>query len=327
MESSFVEVPVRAHRLGLTAHFATNPVPGTGGALFMTSSALRFTDGPLAYGMSAVGQDFDVVLGSVGDDIDPHALSIMDLPPFDVLDGPLITVEGVAPGLEGAPTVGIGNPVSQSSVNWVVLGATASTVTTSLVDRKALEADLYLRAELVDTDQNRIGARPRMSMSAGVLLPLSVPHFLVPGEGQMTGGDSYPIEVADVIEGAGGLGLYRVVITNATTGRRWHVWTLDPAGAGNVRLALPPVAALGGTPHLDGPHSARVSAWSLDLPNFAADGFLWADVDRRHEAFGHSKPTPFTQNLAEPRRSLWSAGDRRAEGGPRAAGAAWRRTP
>jgi hypothetical protein len=308
-ECNYGPVPVRAHRLGLTTFFSTRPAvaqPQIGD--FLTGATLRLSEDPLGYGMNAVGQNLTVgVAQQQGVLIPGFTLNVA--PAITVEGVPIVTVEAFAAGLEGAPTVGIGNLYGGVTQNeWTVLGATMAeaSATGALVANRAIEADLYMRAEVVDDEGegNRIGARPRFSRGI-FLLPIDVPRFLTPGSGGMTGGEAYTIEVADVLPDTLGMdGLYRVLLVD-TGGRRWHIWALDQLGnqpgMGVVKLGVPPVASLGGSPLADGAQTARVSAWGLP-PTYMGSSlfdrtrFLWADVERRHEAFAHTIATPFTQN-------------------------------
>jgi hypothetical protein len=301
MECTYGPFQVRPHRLGLTTFFSTDPNQSQGNfnaSAFLTGTALRLTDEALGYGTNAVGQDLTVSTADIGVLVGPDVLDINSVGPFDPLGAPIITVEAVAPGLEGAPTLGIGTTFADTPGRWFVLGATPSTSIATLVTRGAIEPSLQLRAEVVDMAGNRIGTRPHIGSTGGSLTPIGVPSFLTPGPMGTTGGEAYGIEVADVIPDAVAPatmdGLYRVVLTDPA-GRRWHLWALDQPGMNVVRLAVPPVAgAPGGTPPADGMQTARVSAWAW--PDFDRTLFLWADVERRHELFAHTYATPFTQN-------------------------------
>lgn len=300
-------LPIRARRIGLTSFFATDttvvaPFPA---ATFLRGLAFRFSEQTLAYAQNETDVDLIVDPTEQVTANPTHSLDYAQVAMaghFGTLaSAPILTVEGFGYGLEGAPTVGMGVSFVLTATEWLVLGATANDALPGgdLADRRAIESGpngdlLYLRAELIDTTGNRVGARPRFSNSGGDLTPIDLPRFLVPGPNGMTGGDDYNLQLADVVaDGLGMAGLYRVTLTDLS-GRRWHLWTFDPTGGTTVSLSLPPVAALGGTPLMDGAQSARVSVWAW--PGLDPTRFLWVDVERRHEVFAHTASVMFTQD-------------------------------
>ncbi|MEZ6015281.1 MAG: Ig-like domain-containing protein [Planctomycetota bacterium] len=299
-ECSFGPLGVRAQRLGFTTFFATDPSVSAvqfNPSVFLRGYAERFASKALGYAENALDQNLTVDAAETMERIDTHLLDIGGATHFSTLAGaPVVTVEGFAYGLEGAPTLGMGVTFASGQTQWAVLGARplAATDTGRLVTARAIEPDSYLRAELIDIDGNRIGARPRFSGSSGMLAPLDVPSFLVPGPAGSTGGNAYNIEVADVIaDTLAQDGLYRVTVTDVA-GHRWHLWRLDQPGSGTIRLSLPPVTPLGGTPLTDGGQTARVSVWAW--PGLDRSAFLWSDIERRNEGFGHTFAVPFTQD-------------------------------
>ncbi len=304
IECLFGPLPVRARRLGLTTFFATDPGLSQvqfQGPLFLRGFATRLSDEAPGFGEAVLGVSLTVDLNA--SPAIAFAAHNLDVGPvvaggvFGAGSGPLVptvTVEGFGYGLEGAPTVGIGNPYSIDATSWLVLGATpfAATPAGELVQLGALEGDLYLRAEVADVAGNRVGTRPSLSGSGGFLTPIDVPALLAPAG--TTGGEAFAVTLRDVVpDGLAMDGLYRVTLVDAT-GRRWQLWAFDPPGSGTVRLGVPPVAGLGGTSLADGQHTARAAAFAW--PGLDRTRFLWADVERRPERFAFAAAAVYTQD-------------------------------
>lgn len=285
---------------------------GFNGLLFLRAFAVRAPIAPLGGG----GQELDVeifvpdllVLGDVEEqpiDLDPQLLSDVAAVDLGVLaGGPVITVEAASAGLPGAVTVGAGLAYSGNPGEWGVRAAFSGRADGTmdgpddelgdLAERGAIDGDVFLRAELVDEDGNRVGARPRSSQLAGALVPPNVPLLLSPAPGGNTVGAAYDVVVQEVLPDALGVrGLVRVDL-RVPGGRRWTIWREDPVGdPGTVTLRVPDVSALGGTPLPDGTIDCRVSvfAWAgLDTTAFA-----WTDLERLHELFAHTGFVSFTQ--------------------------------
>jgi len=302
-ECVFGPLAVRPGRIGLSTFFATDPdVPQIvfPGAPFQFLRGFAISGPQLALASAEVvgGRTLTVDPTSGVDAFSPHLLDISGLVGLGTVEAPVLTVEAFAPGLAGAPTVGVGVPFSISSVQWVVQGALARVAREAsngeLVTNGAIEGDLYLRADVVDEFGSRVTARPRFSNSSGSLVPLDVPRLLAPAPGGLSGGASYPVELLDVIPGALGTpGLYRLTLRDLD-GLRWQHWIFDPADGVGVRFTVPPVAGLGGVPLTAGPVTALSSAWTwLELD---PTRFLWADVERRYQRAAHARSETFTQD-------------------------------
>lgn len=312
----FGPADILPRRLGLQSFLAYDSgisEVGFNALLFLRAFALRAPTTPLVGG----GQELDVelfvpellLLADAEEqpiDVDPQLLSdiaAVDLGPL--AGGPVITVEGASPGLPGAVTVGAGLAYAGNPGEWGVRAAFSGRADGTmdapedelgdLVERGAVDGDLFVRSELVDTEFNRVGARPRLSQLAGALVPPNVPLLLNPAPGGNTVGNAYDVVVQEVLPDALGVrGLVRVEL-RGPGGRRWTIWREDPSGdPGTVTLRVPDIGALGGTPLPDGEVLCRVSAfaWStLDTAEFA-----WTDVERLHELFAHTGYESFMQN-------------------------------
>ncbi|MEE8467915.1 MAG: Ig-like domain-containing protein [Planctomycetota bacterium] len=239
--------------------------------------------------------------------IPPQVLSLAIAPNLGTLSGsPVITIEGISAGLQGSLPVGLGVAFDTGiSGQWDVLGAYGGQadgiddgggdVLGELVTRGTIQADLVLRAELTDDMGNRVGSRTRFSNLSGLQLPSDVPRFLSPGAGGTSGGASYDVVVADVFRDAAGVGAMIRAEVRDSTGRAWILWARDTTNlAGNIVLHVPDVTVFGGTPLQSGPATCRASVWAW--AGLDTDAFLWTDLGRLHEHFGHTFAVPFTLN-------------------------------
>jgi hypothetical protein len=319
-ECDFGPLVVRPRRLGhqtaLAADFNVT-LPTFSAATFLRAFTLRSLARDLNPGQAELFVELElpaslIALGPEGQAIaaDPHVLNKAGAPNLGVLSSPpRISVEGLAPAQANPVVVGLGAAFTIDADNWNVVAAYPGAADGiddgggdelgSLVTTFALEPDLFLRAELFDDDGNRVGARPRFSTSVGALVVPDPPRLLVPGPGGSTGGASYNLVAADVLPDAlGWEGLYRAQLTDAT-GRSWQLWTSDPPdAAGGVTLHVPDIGSgtLGGNPLAAGPITCVVSAHAWSALDVAGAGFLWSDVAREVEVYGHTLAVQFTQN-------------------------------
>ncbi|TAJ21496.1 MAG: hypothetical protein EPO68_04630 [Planctomycetota bacterium] len=221
------------------------------------------------------------------------------------LDGaPLVTVEGLVPGLPSSVVVGLGLAYDQGSLLWSVRSAYAGKASAvgELVTDGVLDPDLFLRGEIRDVDGNVAGQRRRISNIGqfqpfpNYLFPASVAHVLAPATGGTTGGAAFTLTIDNSIEDIQAEpGLYRVTLLDAT-GRRWSHVRADPpdAAGGTLDLRVVDIAADGGQPLADGPIEAVVE--SLGWPGFDASAFLWSDLEREYDLFSRSAGVSFTQD-------------------------------
>jgi hypothetical protein len=225
-----------------------------------------------------------------------------------VLSGPpVVTVEGLSPGLRGGLTVGAGMTFDLGGGVYDLRAAYAGMADGiddgtpdqlgELVTDGTIEADLFLRVELEGTG-GRTGLRPRLSSLAGmggVLTPPNVPVLVDPAPGGSTGPPPFVLSACDRLPDAVGMGgIHRFVLTDMN-GRRWVLWREDGSGgsstdcsAGNqVSVQVPDIAFAGGPGLASGPLTCRIStlAWRDFNP---ARGVLWSDLGREHEFFTHS---------------------------------------
>lgn len=220
---------------------------------------------------------------------------------------PLVTVEGLVPGLSNPLVVGRAEEFVLDANNWAVLGAIPGAadgiddgggdVLGSLVIGGTIEADLFLRAEVEDTDGNVLVARPRLSVSGGALVLPPVPTLLAPAGGATIPGAGFDLGIVDVIPDAAMVeGLVHVQVLDSN-GRAWDLWTMDSSDpAGPVRIRAPDIGtmSLGGTPLSAGAATLRVEvfSWSsLDLSSF-----LWSDIGREAEMMAFTGETSVTIN-------------------------------
>lgn len=307
-------LPRRLGAQSFIAYDSTQSEVGFSGLLFLRAFSLRAPIAPLDSG----GSEFEVelfvpelLLLADGEDqpidVDPQLLSDLAATGLGELEGdPLITIEASSPGLRGALTVGAGLAFAGNPGEWGVRAAFAGQADGTsdgpedelgeLVERGAIDGDLFVRSELVDVEGNRTAARPRLSQLAGLLAPPDIPVLLSPARGGSTVGDFYDVVVQEVLPDALGLeGLVRVVLQPSSGGRRWTIWREDPSGdPGTVTLRVPDVGALGGTPLPDGGMDCRVSTFAWEGLDTSA--FAWTDVERLHEVASHTATVFFVQN-------------------------------
>ncbi|HVS18125.1 MAG TPA: hypothetical protein VMT18_05955, partial [Planctomycetota bacterium] len=226
-------------------------------------------------------------------DLDASGLVAMQLGNL-VGGGPRVSVESRLAGLGGALLSGFGVafPTAGAPTNqWRVRAAFPGAIDWddtkypgdelgSLVQSGLVSGQPYLRIELRDQVGNRSVRRPRFDLLPAVVVPSEPPTIQAPPTGGNTGGRSFQLTVADVLAvGPAQPGLYRATLT-ASDGRRWRVWA--PGGAGpSLDLWLPPILGLGGTPLVDGPLQAGVTA--VAWPSFVAADFLWSDLERESD--------------------------------------------
>lgn len=249
--------------------------------------------------------------------LDPEEQAIATLPTIlvddDTLDlgalsfDPVVTVDGVSPGLTGSVTVGIGKPFDVGGGDWAVLAAYSGLadgiddgggdVLGELVTQGTIRADLLLRAEMVGLG-GRTGVRRTLSTLGGAVLPLNVPRLVLPPPGGNTGGRSFTLAACDPLpDSAGMAGLFRFELTDAS-GRRWVLWRRDLAGGGaacpsRVSVHASDIGPFGGTPLADGALTCRISVFGW--PGLDPNAFLWTDVGREQELFAHSALIALTQ--------------------------------
>ncbi len=214
--------------------------------------------------------------------------------------GPLATIEGVCPGIPGAVPVGMGAAFDLTADSWTLLGAYAGIARGgddpanwgSLVTQGTLQPDLFLRAELIDEEGDRVGRRPRFSQTTGDLATPAVLVLRAP-DGS-SGGSSYDLVFDAVLTDAHSTlqsGLYRAVLTDSE-GRQWTLWRVDEldGAPGTLTIHVPDLGADG---LADGTIRCQLSAWTW--PDFDPTAFLWSDIEREYDVFAHSPLVDFTQ--------------------------------
>ena len=317
----FGPADILSQRLGaqvfLSADFSTDLVLFTP-AGFLRAFATRFPVAPALSSAAESGVDLFVeeLLFLVPAEEGPIEMPAQGLdepanfaPGLGALDpaGPQVTVEAIAPGLPQALPVGLG--IAYDTVGnpgpYAIRGAYPGAfdgidngggdLLGEHVTSGAIQADLFIRAEIADVDGNRVGARPRFSNEDMTLDPPDVPTLVLPAPGGNSGGATYTLTAPDVLLDASGMeGLWRFEIQeDVVGGRSWTIWRPDPTGDTTVSARVPDVTDFLATPLADGPMTCRVSAYawtSLDLTSF-----LWTDVDREYEVFAHTLPIPFMQ--------------------------------
>jgi len=236
--------------------------------------------------------------------IDSRTLSISAAVNLGALDGaPRISIEGIAHGLPDSVPVGKGLALDDGLGGFDVVGAYAgiahgaSAPLGELVGRGSIEPDLVVQVEVVDTNDNRLGRRIRLPDWAATMTDVEIPDvpaLLSPGPGAGSGVPPYDLSVRNVIEDASSQGgLYHVILTDST-GRDWHLWRPDPPdAAGDVRIHVSDLSGFSTTGLTDGSIVAQVSvhAW----PSFSINSFLWTDIDRIQDQFGHAAATTYLQ--------------------------------
>ncbi len=235
--------------------------------------------------------------------LDPH---VLNEPPrvhpdgFGTVDGgPILTIEGISPGVPGAVPVGLGAAFDLAQGSWSILGAYAGAarggddplVHGSLVVRGTLEPDLFLRAELLDEDANRAGRRPRFSQTTGILDAPDLPLLRSPSGASVA--PPFDLVFDQVIldtDSASTSGLYRATLTDSA-GRHWFLWRTDELdGDDTLTMHVPDLGPDGLS---NGLMSGQLSAWTW--PDFDPTAFLWSDIEREYDLFAHAVPVTFTQ--------------------------------
>jgi hypothetical protein len=235
--------------------------------------------------------------------LDPH---VLNEPPrvhpdgFGVVEGaPVLTIEGLSPGIPGAVPVGLGAAFDLAQGSWSILGAYAGAarggddpeIFGSLVERGTLEDDLFLRAELQDEDGARAGRRPRFSQTTGILDAPDLPLLRAPVGSSVA--PPYDLVFDQVVldtDSVSMSGLYRATLTDSQ-GRHWILWRTDEID-GDETLTMH-VPDLGPDGLANGLVSAQLSAWTW--PDFDPSAFLWTDIEREYDLFAHAFPRTFTQ--------------------------------
>ncbi|MFT4538848.1 MAG: hypothetical protein ACI835_001286, partial [Planctomycetota bacterium] len=232
----------------------------------------------------------------------------------DIASDPEVTIEAIGPAMSRGLPVGLGMSFETESETWLILGAYAGVADGiadedgddelgELVQKGTIEGDLLFRIEMADDVGNRVGIRPRLSSDLLIVPILSAPNpptLASPGAGSSTGGSSYDLVFAEVlVDSFGHDGLYKAVLTDAN-GRSWELWTRDVAGdPGTLTVKVPGLGSLGGTPLSNGQVTARISAFSMPGLDMEAEGdvdaFIWEDVQRDYQYFGHAAEVEFTQ--------------------------------
>jgi len=228
---------------------------------------------------------------------------VLNTAAYPTLSGtPRVRVEATSPGIGRAVTVGRGIgfndslPANTYAIRAAFPGSCdgVQDVVTDLLGRfvtaGTIDADLLIRAEVVDTAGNRGGVRPRLSLASGTLVPPAPP---TPDATPFVAnpGPAADFRFADTLS-FGEPGLHKAVFTDST-GAAWTVWRVDGSGAQAV-MHLPRIAAGGTFPLAAGNWSVRVSSFSWPTLNTA--NFLWSDVEREFSHFAHaaslSTPAP-----------------------------------
>jgi hypothetical protein len=231
-------------------------------------------------------------------DVSPVALATASYP---TLSGtPRVRVEATAPGIGHAVTVGRGIgfndmlPPNTYGIRAAYPGSCdgIQDIPTDQLGRfvksGTIDADLLLRAEVVDTLGNRGGVRPRLSVASGTQTPPAPPTPDVIPFVNNTGGVAVDFRFADtLLDGAGQPGIHRAVFTDGA-GTSWTVWRLDqPDAAGPLAVMHLPKVGPGNTlPLASGAWGIRVSSFSW--PTFDSQLFLWSDVEREFDHFAHA---------------------------------------
>lgn len=306
----FGPVPIRPARLGAQTFLGVDASLGSADFTadgFLLAFALRLPAAPVAPGateeatLAIPGLLTGLDPGEAATAIDPKSLTRASAPGLGMLDGgPTITIQARAPGLPGPLVVGRGLALDYTGVTWSVMGAIPGAVDglppsperRDLVARGTLEPDLRLDAQLVDVAGHRVGVRPELASAPSSLEPLDVPALLAPVGA--SGAPPYFLGVRNVVlDGFTGSGIYRVVL--ASGGRRWTLWRPDVAsGLGNPRFLVPDLAP-GGQGLPNGAVEARVSAFAMPSWPSATAPFLWSDVARDCDRYGHAAATTYSQ--------------------------------
>ncbi|MBK7875791.1 MAG: Ig-like domain-containing protein [Planctomycetes bacterium] len=224
----------------------------------------------------------------------PLALSTVNY--LAITGSPRVTIDALAAGVRGSAVVGQGVAfdLAPPSTNWGVRAAYPGAVdgiqdvpTDQLgryVRSRTIDADLFVRVEVVDADGNRGTSRPRFSTSpitvtppAPALLDALTPIAL------NVGGAALDVTFVDVLPDAlSQPGLYRATFTDSA-GRRWTVVRpdIDDASGPNVVVHLPLIGTGVTLPLATGDLECQVEAFAwplLDAANLA-----WTDLEREFE--------------------------------------------
>ncbi len=236
-------------------------------------------------------------------DVTPHGLTTSAWPNLDGV--PRIRVEGLVPGLRGPLTVGQGVAFAAGPpASYIVRAAypgvadpfedSPRDLLGRLVTDGTLQADLFLRAEVVADDGARGIDRPRLSATDNLLTPPDPPVFGAVPLAVNPAGAAYDVAFVDVLpDSSGQAGLHRVTLTDVA-GRRWTVWRLDdPDASGPETIAHLPLASVGAPfPLAAGTVSGTISSWSWT--SLDPSLFLWTDVEREFELAAHSAVATLT---------------------------------
>lgn len=314
-ECPFGPISIRPRRIGTQCAHIVLPPPDP---LFFT--ALTFLKGfelsipvpPANPGTIAAGSiTLPFLFDEPGVDAEERPL---DAPPLVLSSalwpglpaGPIVRVEATSPGLPGTSTVGQGVsfddflPPDTWGIRAAYPGAVDGTLDSPtdelgrLVTSGTVDGDLLLRAEVVDADGNRGGARPRFSLAPATLVPPAAAFLATTTPPVNGGGFSFDLAFEDVLPDAAlEPGLYRVTLVDAA-GRRWTIWTPDrPDAAGPDAVVNVPYVGAGNTfPLAAEDVDCRISAYAWPALDVAL--FLWSDVEREHDLFSHSRTQTFT---------------------------------
>ncbi|MEE2941517.1 MAG: Ig-like domain-containing protein [Planctomycetota bacterium] len=297
----FGPAPIRPGAVGALSFLATEqglPQLSWNAAVYLRGFALASPLAPQAPGGSGLDVVLDagtqLILSPIGLQaltVPPHVLSTAGLPGLGAPDGdPRVTVEAAATGLDAPIVVGRGIPYAQGGGTYAVLAAGAGLAGPAgeLVGRRAIEADLFLRAAVRDAAGNEVAARPRLSGSGSFLSPIGVPRLLSPAPGGSTGSPGFNLLVSDTLSDVLGLeGVVRAVLTDGSM-RRWEVLGLDTSDvAGSILLSVPDLGPQGGTGLEAGTVSVEVT---LHGGPFDRAHFLYSDLERFHSVSGYAAP-------------------------------------
>ena len=185
--------------------------------MFLRAIGLSLPLWPLGDGGIEVSADIHVentLLNLGGEDhaIGVGLIGVMDDQLLDLgtlAGSPVVTVEGLSPGIHGSLTVGAGMTFDAGGGDYYLRAAYAGMadgiddgsgdLLGELVTTGTIQSDLLLRVELEGTG-GRAGLRPRLSQLAamgGVLLPPNVPVLMDPAPGGSTGGAAFALSACD----------------------------------------------------------------------------------------------------------------------------------
>ncbi len=210
--------------------------------------------------------------------------------------GPTVTVEALTYGLRGMMTMGLGLAYENvGRARWDIRSSYSAKGKAGgdFATDRMIEDERLLRVEIVDASGNRSGARQPMSAQTGTLTPPQVPGLIT----TVVNGPSYDLTCKNVLIDGGNpsavAGLYRTLLVDST-GRQWHIWTLDAQDGVDITTHVPPIdLAAGGVGLTDGLITSYTDAWGWD--GFDPENFLFSDIARRHIQFASSGALSFTQ--------------------------------